>query len=197
MKEGRLMIEIKNLTIPFVDKQINMTISKGYNLLVGDNGVGKTLLLDYISGLKKTKGNCIFGNEKIIYINQHIYFSDRLSGMDFLKFSYGIDDNKNISSFFDLSDNIIERNDLNNLLKKQWGMLSGGEKRFLYVIILLSLDKDWYILDEPFASIDKKRKLLLYKLINVKLAEGKGIILTTHEESEEVLSAIDTILEMG
>nr|WP_244877118.1 ABC transporter ATP-binding protein [Brochothrix thermosphacta] len=83
------------------------------------------------------------------------------------------------------------------MLKKQWGMLSGGEKRFLYVIILLSLDKDWYILDEPFASIDKKRKLLLYKLINVKLAEGKGIILTTHEESEEVLSAIDTILEMG
>lgn len=64
MKEGRLMIEIKNLTIPFVDKQINMTISKGYNLLVGDNGVGKTLLLDYISGLKKTKEIVFLGMKK-------------------------------------------------------------------------------------------------------------------------------------
>ncbi|EKL7568420.1 ATP-binding cassette domain-containing protein, partial [Enterococcus faecalis] len=158
MKEGNAMIEIKDLNIPYVDKKINMNILKEYNLFLGDNGNGKTLLLDYISGIKKVKRNVIKGNESIIYINQNIYFSDRLSGMDFLKFSYGLDGKKSIQSFYQLSDKILKREDVDKLLKKQWGMLSGGEKKFLYALILMSLEREWYILDEPFAFIDKKRK---------------------------------------
>ncbi|EGO2738492.1 ABC transporter ATP-binding protein, partial [Enterococcus faecalis] len=57
MKEGNAMIEIKDLNIPYVDKKINMNILKEYNLFLGDNGNGKTLLLDYISGIKKVKRN--------------------------------------------------------------------------------------------------------------------------------------------
>lgn len=127
MKEGKAMIEIKDLNIPYVDKKISMNILKEYNLFTGDNGNGKTLLLDYISGVKKAKRTVIKGNESIIYINQNIYFSDRLSGMDFLKFSYGLD-GKSIQSFYQLSDKILKREDIDKLLKKQWGMLSGGEK---------------------------------------------------------------------
>ncbi|EGS8225176.1 ABC transporter ATP-binding protein, partial [Enterococcus faecalis] len=59
MKEGNAMIEIKDLNIPYVDKKINMNILKEYNLFLGDNGNGKTLLLDYISGIKKVKRNVI------------------------------------------------------------------------------------------------------------------------------------------
>ena len=181
MKEGNAMIEIKDLNIPYVDKKINMNILKEYNLFLGDNGNGKTLLLDYISGIKKVKRNVIKGNESIIYINQNIYFSDRLSGMDFLKFSYGLDGKKSIQSFYQLSDKILKREDVDKLLKKQWGMLSGGE---------------WYILDEPFAFIDKKRKKMLYKIIDIKISEGKGIILTTHEEDEVVLQSVSRVFEI-
>ncbi|WP_243168277.1 hypothetical protein [Enterococcus faecalis] len=93
------MIEIKDLNIPYVNKKISMNILKEYNLFTGDNGNGKTLLLDYISGVKKAKRTVIKGNESIIYINQNIYFSDRLSGMDFLKFSYGLDGKKVFNLF--------------------------------------------------------------------------------------------------
>lgn len=48
---------------------------------------------------KKAKRTVIKGNESIIYINQNIYFSDRLSGMDFLKFSYGLDGKKVFNLF--------------------------------------------------------------------------------------------------
>ncbi|EGO8200431.1 ATP-binding cassette domain-containing protein [Enterococcus faecalis] len=196
MKEGNAMIEIKDLNIPYVDKKINMNILKEYNLFLGDNGNGKTLLLDYISGIKKVKRNVIKGNESIIYINQNIYFSDRLSGMDFLKFSYGLDGKKSIQSFYQLSDKILKREDVDKLLKKQWGMLSGGEKKFLYALILMSLEREWYILDEPFAFIDKKRKKMLYKTIDIKISEGKGIILTTHEEDEVVLQSVSRVFEI-
>lgn len=196
MKEGKDMIEIKDLIIPYLDKKINMTILKEYNLLLGDNGNGKTLLLDYISGVKKSKKNVIKGNESIIYINQNIYFSDRLSGMDFLKFSYGLDGKKSIQSFYQLSDNVLKREDIDTLLKKQWGMLSGGEMKFLYAFILMSLEREWYILDEPFAFIDKKRKKMLYKIIDIKISEGKGIILTTHEEDQVVLQSINNVFSI-
>lgn len=190
------MIEIRNLHIPFVDKNINMTISKGYNLLIGDNGNGKTLLLDYISGIKKTKKNIILGNESIIYINQNIYFSDRLTGMDFLKFSYGLDVKNDTTQFYELSDKVIDRDDVNILLQKQWGMLSGGEKKFLYALILMSLEREWYILDEPFAFVDKKRKKFLNKIINIRVSQGKGIILTTHEEDESILQSVSEVFEI-
>ncbi|MGX7377804.1 ATP-binding cassette domain-containing protein [Carnobacterium maltaromaticum] len=191
------MIEIKGLNIPFVNKKIDMSILKEYNMLIGDNGDGKTLLLDYISGVKKSPKSCIKGNESVIYINQNIYFSDRLSGMDFLKFSYGIDKKKDISQFFKTSNTIIEQEHVERLLEKQWGMLSGGEKKFLYALILLSLEREWYILDEPFAFLDKKRKKLLNKIIKIRVSEGKGIILTTHEEDIEILDSIDNILKIS
>lgn len=196
MKEGKAMIEIKDLNIPYVDEKISMNILKEYNLFTGDNGNGKTLLLDYISGVKKAKRTVIKGNESIIYINQNIYFSDRLSGMDFLKFSYGLDGKKSIQSFYQLSDKILKREDIDKLLKKQWGMLSGGEKKFLYALILMSLEREWYILDEPFAFVDKKRKKMLYKIIDIKISEDKGIILTTHEEDEVVLQSVSKVFEI-
>ncbi|MFR2551484.1 MAG: hypothetical protein ACLS8D_06370 [Clostridioides difficile] len=49
----------------------------------------------------------------------------------------------------------------------------------------MSLEREWYILDEPFAFVDKKRKML-YKIIDIKISEDKGIILTTHEEDESI-----------
>lgn len=161
-----------------------MNIPKGYNFLEGDNGSGKTLFLDYISGLNKDKNKCISGNESIIYINQNIYFSDRLTVKDFVTFSYGIDNKKSIRSFYIWSDSFMERSRIDELLEKQWGMLSGGERKFLYAFVLLSFDREWYILDEPFAFVDKEKKQLLRRIIEKKLNEGKGIILTSHEEVE-------------
>ena len=64
----------------------------------------------------------------------------------------------------------------------QWGMLSGGERKFLYTAILMSIDREWYILDEPFAYVDKSKKKVIWAIINQKIKDGKGIILTSHED---------------
>ncbi|TQA59133.1 ABC transporter ATP-binding protein, partial [Enterococcus faecalis] len=65
-----------------------------------------------------------------------------------------------------------------------------------YALILMSLEREWDILDEPFACIDKKRKKMLYKIIDIKISEGKGIILTTHEEDEVVLQSVNRVFEI-
>lgn len=182
-------IIIHNLTIPHINKRIDIEFVRGLNYLRGNNGCGKTLLLDYIAGLRKQKQALIQGNESIIYINQNIFFSDRLLGKDFMQFVYRLDHINNKKNFFN---NYIksfygesEKSQfVFKLMRKQWGLLSCGERNFLYTVILLSLQREWYILDEPFAFIDEDRKKILWDMIDAKIRTEKGIILTSHEEQE-------------
>lgn len=41
---------------------------------------------------------------------------------------------------------------LEGLLKKATGTLCGGERRFLCNLAILSLDRAWYLLHEPFVG---------------------------------------------
>ena len=81
---------------------------------------------------------------------------------------------------------IDKKVDVKTLMEKQWGLLSGGERKYLYSMVLLSLDREWYILDEPFAYLDTEKKEILWKVIEAFASEGKGIILTSHEEDSRI-----------
>ena len=134
-------IIIKNLILPYTKIKINIELKRGINYIKGNNGTGKTLLLDYISGIRKDTAATISGNQSIIYINQSIFFSDRLTCEDFLKFVYRMVGIKNpLSIFNDFIDNIFQdrwdKGKIASLMKKQWGMLSGGERKYIYILIL-------------------------------------------------------------
>ena len=81
---------------------------------------------------------------------------------------------------------IDKKVDVKTLMEKQWGLLSGGERKYLYSMVLLSLDREWYILDEPFAYLDTEKKEILWKVIEAFASEGKGVILTSHEEDSRI-----------
>lgn len=197
MEESKDII-VEGLIIPFCNKTINIRFIRGVNYLKGNNGSGKTLLLDYVSGLRKDASSTICGNHSIVYINQNIFFSDRLKGLDFLKFICRLDNKgKTISDFFLFLDKYIKDEYLiKEMLNKQWGMLSGGEKKFLYITILLSLEREWYILDEPFAFIDAEKKNIIWNVIWDKTYQGKGIILTSHEKDDEIVSNKINVIEL-
>lgn len=67
-------ISIENLILPYTKTEINIELKNGINYIKGNNGTGKTLLLDYISGIRKDNTATITGNDSIIYINQSIFF---------------------------------------------------------------------------------------------------------------------------
>ena len=108
-----------------------------------------------------TRNNGYRGNENIVYINQNIFFADRLTGTDFVKFVYRLDNkSREREKFFEFTErfDIDKKVDVKTLMEKQWGLLSGGERKYLYSMVLLSLDREWYILDEPFAYLDTEKK---------------------------------------
>lgn len=192
-------IYIKNLQLPYIEKHVNLCIKRGLNYLKGNNGTGKTLMLDYISGIRKDKKAVIRGNESILYINQSIFFSDRLLCEDFLKFVYRMEGNiREVNMFEQFIERFTQENqsvdNVKKLLKKQWGMLSGGERKLIYILILMSIDREWYILDEPFAFLDTMKKNIIWEVIDEKIGEGKGIITAVHNDRTIILKGDDIYL---
>lgn len=178
-------IIINNLILEHCNKSITTTFTSGLIYIQGNNGAGKSILMDYIGHIRKIHPNVIRGNDSVIYINQTDFFSPKLSGRDLLEFVYGVDGiTLSYENFTHQYSEYISESLLKTMMSKPWGSLSGGERKFLYIIILLSLNREWYILDEPFANLDNSKKTSLWNIIDKKLHNGNGIIISSHEYSE-------------
>lgn len=58
--------------------------------------------------------------------------------------------------------------------------LSGGERRFLEISLIISLDRDFILLDEPFSGVEPRIIERILERIKNESQKGKGILLTDH-----------------
>ncbi|NLR32994.1 ABC transporter ATP-binding protein [Levilactobacillus tujiorum] len=73
---------------------------------------------------------------------------------------------------------------ISNLKFRKLMFLSGGEQQKVALAIIVAMDSDVILLDEPFASIDPPTRLiLLEKLVALCNDRGKTIILADHDLS--------------
>ena len=70
---------------------------------------------------------------------------------------------------------------LEDALKKNPYMLSGGEKRRLGVATMLIVGQEILILDEPTYGQDSQTAAHLMSLLQAQHAEGRTIIMVTHD----------------
>lgn len=94
------MISIENLNYKDILYDINLELPKGLYYLYGANGAGKSTLLDCISKINKNYTGSIRGNESILYVNQNIYFSQRLTSKDFINFVLTLEGIKHYEAYF-------------------------------------------------------------------------------------------------
>lgn len=176
------MILVKNLFYKHILSDINIEIEKGITYIKGENGSGKSTFLDCLSNLNTKYTGEIITNESIIYLNQNLYFSSRLKCKDFVEFVLLLDNISNYKEVFLAYASIFCQKEL---FEKIWntpiGMLSGGERTKLFFSIFTCLERDWYILDEPFSGVDSSGKAFMIDIIKNLEKKGKGIIITTHE----------------
>ena len=66
----------------------------------------------------------------------------------------------------------------------------------IYILILMSINREWYILDEPFAFLDTMKKNMIWDVIDKKLAEGKGVIIVSHEDEQDRLKNTAQIISI-
>ncbi len=157
----RKVIEIKNLNYQIEEKILfenaNANIKCGKYILCGNNGIGKTSLLNIITGYIKTDCN-IKVDSHYMYISQSPKLIDNLTVEENVIFF-----NAKNSQF--ILNTLIKKNiNINNKV----GSLSGGQKQLTYLLVTLITDYHLYIIDEPLNNLDDDNVDLIVYLINQK-----------------------------
>lgn len=158
---GKKVINFKNAAFSYPDRPIFKNfelIVQGHSRLgiVGDNGVGKSTLLNIIDGeLALTDGILEIGETvKIGYFSQEIRGLDENKRMiNFLEEVASAAHNssgENISIVNLLEQFLFPRSSHGTLISK----LSGGEKKRLYLLKILLLQPNVLLLDEPTNDLD-------------------------------------------
>ncbi len=177
------MIKVQNLYIKEINSLINCEFKDGINYLEGKNGSGKTLLLDYIGELRSPslqKGKIVNGTSKI-YMRQSFTFYNRLTVSEYIRFIQELSGEK-IDCFQLFLQTYYPTLDFEQYKKSKLGLLSGGERRLVYILSILSVKKNWYILDEPFSNLDQEKKEALIEIIEKMCQQQKAnFIITAHE----------------
>lgn len=157
---GKKVINFENVSFAYPNKQIltdfNFIIQNRDRIgIVGDNGVGKSTLLNLINGdLQPTAGKLDIG--ETIRVG---YFSQNLKGMD---------DSKRVISYLqEVADDLktsVGTTSISELLEQflfprsthgtQISKLSGGEKKRLYLLKILIEKPNVLLLDEPTNDLD-------------------------------------------
>ncbi|MDA3860800.1 MAG: ATP-binding cassette domain-containing protein, partial [Melioribacteraceae bacterium] len=161
---------------------IYLNLPKGMIVgLYGINGSGKSTLLKIGCGhLKENVGNVFINEEsqyekslnsrfeKIAYLSQNTFLPSDLTVKEIVtKNGYTKETFQN--------DSLIGKIFLNKI-----NSLSGGELRYLEIKLLLELNREYYLLDEPFSGIEP---IMIEKIISLLLeakSNNKGILITDH-----------------
>lgn len=78
-------------------------------------------------------------------------------------------------------DAALERVELSDLADRQIGQLSGGQRKRAFVARGIAQDASILLLDEPFAGVDKVSERTIVRLLRELAAEGRTILVSTHD----------------
>jgi lipopolysaccharide export system ATP-binding protein len=149
--------------------------------LLGRNGSGKTTLLKIIFGTLYTDYKHIRIND--LALNQPYKTKKLVSFLNqdnFLPKNLTIRQIVNLYSAHLDSGNFLQDTVLSKVLDTKISVLSGGESRYLEVKLIINLDSQFVLLDEPFNGISPLHIELIKKMILDKSSK-KGIVLTDHD----------------
>lgn len=181
------MIEIRSLTKRFEDtvavNNLTLDIHPGVNGLVGHNGAGKSTLFRLISDVLKIDGGSILidgipcddprAKAKVFFLSDFPYAPKGVNyrGVyEFYRCFFPID--------FEKYTGLIAK--LRLPINRNVNQFSKGMRRQLFLALALSVDVDYYLLDEAFDGIDPLALDEIKEEI-IKLGQaGKTIVLSSH-----------------
>ena len=186
---------VKSFDKQSVIKNISFNVKKNSIVgILGKNGAGKTTLLGMLLGLiTPTKGDVyIFG--KNLKSNKKEILSDINFQSPYVDLPKKMTVEQNLSFYSRLYgvknfNNVIETlaNDLkiNDLLKKNYGSLSAGQKTKINLCKALLNKPKLLLLDEPTASLDPETSIFIRNyLIEYQKKNSSSILITSHNLNE-------------
>lgn len=149
------------------------------NVLLGESGIGKTTILNILSGIVEKENGEIYIKGKIGYIFQDDRLVPWLSTYENIKLVNEEIGLKEIIKYLKLLN--LEK----NILKKYPDELSGGMKKRINILRAIAYKPDIILMDEAFASLDISNKYKIIKeFISVQKKEKFTILMVTHDPFE-------------
>ena len=169
-------------------------------IIKGNNGSGKTTILELIAGLKKpNSGHIIYRDCNIKDLGGH-YLSQisYIGHQDFFKPNLTIQENLEFYSKFSDTTMLIKAAlkyfSLEKLADIKISNLSKGQKKKAHLAKLLCYPSNIWLLDEPGVNLDQEGKKQLFNLISTKTCDDSIIILSTHDDFFDKLAPNSVIL---
>lgn len=197
-------IEVRNVVKTFGNTkaldQVSLTLkeNKIYGLL-GRNGAGKSTLLNVIMNrLFAEEGEILIDGKTSIQneeLGKQIYMmSEQTLFPEGMKITEIFQWTKEFYSSFDLdyAQTLSKLFDLNT--KKTVKSLSTGNKSILKIIIALSVNVPFLILDEPVLGLDANNRELFYKTFIEKYAENPFTAIISTHLIEEAAGIIEEVI---
>ena len=197
------MIEIKHLTKSFGDKtvlhDINTTFETGKtNLIIGQSGSGKTVLMKNIIGLlTPTRGEVLFDGRDTVTMSkkakvelrremgmvfQGSALFDSLTVLENVRFPLDMFSSLNSRERDKRAQECLERVNLLDAQNKYPAEISGGMQKRVAIARAIVLNPKYLFCDEPNSGLDPKTSLVIDELLSGITKEyGITTIINTHD----------------
>ncbi|HVA58853.1 MAG: ABC transporter ATP-binding protein [Gemmatimonadaceae bacterium] len=172
----------------FALREMSFDIDQGtYGVVIGPAGSGKTTLLETIAGIVPVVSGTVSLRgadvtqqapelRRIGIVYQHAYLFPHLSVAD--NVAYGADDAR-------LAAEMVKRFGLDALLRRDVRSLSGGERQLVALARALATEPDILLLDEPFAALDPRTRIVVRRQVRALHTEREMTVLhVTHDFNE-------------
>ena len=197
------MIEIQHLYKSFGDKEVLKDINAKFedgktNLIIGQSGSGKTVLMKNIVGLlEPTSGHILYDGRDFVSMNKHekvrmrremgmIFQSaalfDSLSVLENVMFPLDMFSSMNYRERVKRAQDCLDRVNLIDAQQKLPGEISGGMQKRVAIARAIVLNPKYLFCDEPNSGLDPHTSLVIDELLSSITKEFDiTTIINTHD----------------
>jgi hypothetical protein len=205
------MIEVKSLYKSFGEKEVLKNINTKFengkiNLIIGQSGSGKTVLVKNIVGLlAPDRGQVLYDGRDFVSMSrreqvvmrremgmvfQNSALFDSLSVLENVIFPLDMFSTKNYRERVKRAQECLERVNLLDAQAKSPGELSGGMQKRVAIARAIVLNPKYLFCDEPNSGLDPKTSLVIDELLSSITTEFNiTTIINTHD--------MNSVMEIG
>ena len=205
------MIKVEEISKSFdgieILKEISTVFDKGKtNLIIGQSGSGKTVLMKCLLGLLEVdRGNIYFDNEKFDKENISVVANlrkevgtvfqgsalfDSMTVLENIIFPMKMFSNTTDEEMFIRAQEVINRVDLKDADNKYPSEISGGMKKRVAIARAIVLNPKYLFCDEPNSGLDPKTAIIIDKLIQeITIEYNITTVINTHD--------MNSVMEIG